>query len=121
MGSGNGDAGGSVPSEDTGLDSEEQLSTVLGESEVLRDWGRYGEAVSVAERSGAASVCGATDEQGDPGDGRARVYRGGRQCVRWLARKGAWVGDVGADVYKRNGDGSQDGVGGMGERGGREG
>jgi hypothetical protein len=115
IGKGNRDASRSVPGEDTGSDGEEQLPTVLGKLEVLRDRRRDRQAVSVAERGGAAGIRSAVDEQGDAGDRRAGVRRAGRRGVRWLAREGAQVRDVGADVYERNGNGDQAGVGGIGE------
>ena len=45
-----------------GLDSKEQLSTVLGKLEVLRDRRRDGQAVLVAKRSSTASVRSATNK-----------------------------------------------------------
>ena len=98
MGEGVRDASGSVPSEDAGPDGEEQLSTVLGESAVLRDGGRDGQAVSVAERSGTAGICSTADSKWDPGNGRARVYRDRRRGICWMAWKAAQEGDMGADI-----------------------
>ncbi|KAJ8115108.1 hypothetical protein OPT61_g3159 [Boeremia exigua] len=100
----NRDAGRSVPSEDTGSDGKGQLSTVLGESEVLCDWGRDGQAVSVAERGSTASIRSATDKGWDLGNRRARICGDRRQSVYWVAQEAAQGGGMGADVQQRDGD-----------------
>lgn len=81
IGEGIRDASGSVPSEDAGPDGEEQLSKVPGKLAVLRNGGRDGQAVSVAERSGAAGICSTADSKWDPGDGRAGIFRDRRRGI----------------------------------------
>ena len=88
---------------------------MLGESEVLRDGVRDGQAVSVAERGSTASVRSATDKGWDPGDGRAGICGDGRRSVCWVARKAAQGGGIGADVQQRDSDGDQGSGGGVGE------
>ena len=88
---------------------------VLGELEVLRDGGRDGQAVLVAERGSTASVCSATDEGWDLGNGRAGICGDRRRSVCWVAWEAAQGGGMGADVQQRDGDGDQGGGGGVGE------
>lgn len=71
---------------------------VLGELEVLRDRGRDGQAVLVAECSGTAGVCSTAYKEWDLGDGRAGVCRDRGRGVCWLAWKEARKGDMGANV-----------------------
>ena len=81
IGEGVRDASGLVLSKDAGLDSEEQLLAVLGKLAVLRDRGRDGQAVLVAERSGTGGICSTADSKWDAGNERARVYRDRRRGI----------------------------------------
>jgi hypothetical protein len=63
IGKRNRDVGRLVLSKDAGLDSKEQLLTVLGKLKVLRNRGGDRQAVLVAKYSSAASICSTTNKE----------------------------------------------------------
>ena len=70
---------GYVPEEDCGSDGEEQLSAMLGESEVLCNGRGHGELVSMAECSDTAGIRSAAHTAWDSDDRRGRVWRDRRR------------------------------------------
>ena len=64
---------GYVSEEDCGSDGEEQLSAMLGESEVLCNGRGHGESVSMAECSDTAGIRSAAHTAWDSDDRRGRV------------------------------------------------
>ena len=80
---------GYVSEEDCGSDGEEQLSAMLGESEVLCNRRGHGESVSMAECSDTAGIRSAAYTAWDSDDRRGRVWRDRRRCIYGVARKEA--------------------------------